>query len=435
MDKMMDNPWFLRIVSLLFAVLLYITVQNELEGNQVNTIGISVESIQDVPVQVYYDDDNLVVTGAPDTVTLNIEGPSNLVLSAQTMQDYTVFLDLRELPLGQHEVEVQYENLPERLNVRTDPRTVTVTIEELITEEFAVEPDMNERLLADNYVVKSTNVEPNRVTVTGARSIVEAISFVKATVSGEQGLNESFTQEARVRVLDRDLNKLDVVIEPEVVNVLVEIEQYSKEVPIVLEQTGSPQDGVTINSITSTVSTMRVFGPRSVVDALEEIPVRVNVSQIEESGTVDVEVEVEAPEGIDRVGRDTVPVTINATVAAPENEAEQVLEDDTSVNTPPEDTEDGVTSRTFQNVPIVIAGLAEEWSSTFAIPSDGVVNVTATGSESQINELTAEDVQVRIDAGTVDEEGEFTLPIEVEGSDVATWVAELSQATITVART
>lgn len=433
MDKMMDNPWFLRIVSLLFAVLLYITVQNELEGNQVNTIGTSVESIQDVPVQVYYDDDNLVVTGAPDTVTLNIEGPSNLVLSAQTMQDYTVFLDLRELPLGQHEVEVQYENLPERLNVRTDPRTVTVTIEELITEEFAVEPDMNERLLADNYVVKSTNVEPNRVTVTGARSIVEAISFVKATVSGEQGLNESFTQEARVRVLDRDLNKLDVVIEPEVVNVSVEIEQYSKEVPIVLEQTGSPQDGVTINSITSTVSTMRVFGPRSVVDALEEIPVRVNVSQIEESGTVDVE--VEAPEGIDRVGRDTVPVTINATVAAPENEAEQVPEDDTSVNTPPEDMEDMVTSRTFQNVPIVIAGLAEEWSSTFAIPSDGVVNVTATGSESQINELTAEDVQVRIDASTVDEEGEFTLPIEVEGSDVATWVAELSQATITVART
>ena len=433
MDKMMDNPWFLRIVSLLFAVLLYITVQNELEDNQVNTIGTSVESIQDVPVQVYYDDDNLVVTGAPDTVTLNIEGPSNLVLSAQTMQDYTVFLDLRELPLGQHEVEVQYENLPERLNVRTDPRTVTVTIEELITEEFAVEPDMNERLLADNYVVKSTNVEPNRVTVTGARSIVEAISFVKATVSGEQGLNESFTQEARVRVLDRDLNKLDVVIEPEVVNVSVEIEQYSKEVPIVLEQTGSPQDGVTINSITSTVSTMRVFGPRSVVDALEEIPVRVNVSQIEESGTVDVE--VEAPEGIDRVGRDTVPVIINATVAAPENEAEQVLEDDISVNTPPEDTEDVVTSRTFQNVPIVIAGLAEEWSSTFAVPSDGVVNLTATGSESQINELTAEDVQVRIDASTVDEEGEFTLPIEVEGSDVATWVAELSQATITVART
>ncbi len=69
MDKMMDNPWFLRIISLLFAVLLFISVQNELEGNQINAVGTSSESIQDVPVEVYYDDDNLVVTGAPETLS------------------------------------------------------------------------------------------------------------------------------------------------------------------------------------------------------------------------------------------------------------------------------------------------------------------------------------------------------------------------------
>lgn len=431
MDKMMDNPWFLRIISLLFAVLLFISVQNELEGNLINTAGTSVESIPNVPVEVYYDDDNLVVTGAPETVTLNIEGPSNLVLSAQTMQDYTVFLDLRNLTLGQHEVEVQYENLPERVNVRTDPRTVTITIEELITEEFTVEPDMNERLLADNYVVKSTNVEPNRVTVTGARSVIEAINFVKATVSGEQGLNESFEQEAAVRVLDRDLNKLDVLIEPEVVNVSVEIEQYNKEVPIVIEQEGSPGEGITINDVSTAVSTLRIYGTRSAVDALEELVVNVDVSEVEESGTVDLELNV--PEGISSISRETIPITFDVTVEEPEVTLDEgAAEEDPA--TSDEQQEDVSATRTFENVPIVVAGLAEEWSSTFAIPSEGVVNITATGPESQVNELTVADVQVSVDAADITEEGEFTLPITVSGTDTVIWTAELTQATLVVAQ-
>ncbi|PJK16033.1 hypothetical protein CQS04_12430 [Chryseomicrobium excrementi] len=428
MDKMMDNPWFLRIVSLLFAVLLFISVQNELEGNEINAAGTSVESIPNVPLQVYYDDDNLVVTGAPQTVTLKIEGPSNLVLSAQTMQDYTVFIDLRELTLGQHEVEVQYENLPERLEVRTDPQTVTVNIEELITEEFTVEPDMNERLLADNYVVKSTNVEPNRVSVTGARSVIEAISFVKATVSGEEGLDESFTQEARVRVLDRELNKLDVIVEPEVVNVTVEIERYSKEVPIVIEQEGTPPNGVTINSVTSTVSSIRVYGTRTAVDALEALEVNVDVSEIQESGTVDIE--LDKPEGISQFNQETIPVTFDVTVEQPEAEPEGEASNDAAAVDP--EQEDETTTRTFENVPIVVAGLAEQWSSTFAIPSNGVVNLTATGPESKVNDLTVSDVRVSIDASAISAAGEYTLPIAIEGPDTATWVAELDQATIVV---
>ena len=431
MDKMMDNPWFLRIISLLFAVLLFISVQNELEGNQINAVGTSSESIQDVPVEVYYDDDNLVVTGAPETVTLNIQGPSNLVLSAQTLRDYKVFIDLRTMTLGEHEVPIQFENLPERLEVRTDPQTVTVTIEELITEEFSVEPDMNERLLADNYVVKSTNVEPNRVTVTGARSIVEAISFVKATVSGEQGINESFEQQASVRVLDRDLNKLDVIIEPQEVTVSVEIEQYSKEVPITLAQQGTPPEDVTVGDVSTSVSSIRVYGARTTLDALEELEVPVDVSDIRESGTIQVPIEL--PEGVSRASRETIPVRIAVTVEEPEPTPEEEASD-AGINVQEEEEEQDVsTTRTFEDVPIIVSGLAEAWSSTFSVPSEGVVNVTATGPESEINQLTAADVQVEVDASEVSEEGEYSLPLSVTGKDTVTWTAVLTQATLVVA--
>ena len=71
---------------------------------------MTVDVIRDIPVEVYYDDENLVVTGLPKTVNVNIEGPTQLVLSAKVMKDYKVFVDLRELTIGAHRVPISTEN-------------------------------------------------------------------------------------------------------------------------------------------------------------------------------------------------------------------------------------------------------------------------------------------------------------------------------------
>ena len=86
--------------------------------------------------------------------------------------------------------------------------TTARIVEEKITETFKVEPEFNKRLLADDFHVASMDVDPSTIEVTGAKSVIESISFVKATVSGENGVKKSFEQQAKVRVLDRDLNKL-----------------------------------------------------------------------------------------------------------------------------------------------------------------------------------------------------------------------------------
>ena len=90
---------------------------------------------------------------------------------------------------------------------------------------------------------------PSTIEVTGAKSVIESISFVKASVTGDKGINKSFEQQARVRVLDKDLTKLNVTIVPEQVTVKVEISEYSKEVPIVLKSRGVPVTGVTVDAI------------------------------------------------------------------------------------------------------------------------------------------------------------------------------------------
>ena len=52
-------------------------------------------------------------------------------------------------------------------------------------------------------------------------------------------------------MLDRDLNKLDVTIDPEKVKVKVEINEYSRELPIAIQQIGEAQEGVTIDKLSS----------------------------------------------------------------------------------------------------------------------------------------------------------------------------------------
>ena len=70
--------------------------------------------------------------------------------------------------------------------MRIDPAMVNVLIEEKITETFKVEPEFNKRLLAEDFHVANMDVVPSTIEVTGAKSIIESISFVKATVSGEE---------------------------------------------------------------------------------------------------------------------------------------------------------------------------------------------------------------------------------------------------------
>ena len=80
MDKMMDSPWVLRLTSLALAILLFFSVRSEINSNERLTVNMQEDVIRDVPVEVYYDTDNLIVTGIPAVVDVRIKGPSHVVL-------------------------------------------------------------------------------------------------------------------------------------------------------------------------------------------------------------------------------------------------------------------------------------------------------------------------------------------------------------------
>lgn len=320
---MMDNPWFLRITALLLAFLMFFSVKAEEENNNSAASNTMTEVIEDVPLEVYYDDTSLMVSGVPATVDVHITGPNSAVQTILQIMDFTVFVDLRNLALGEHRIRVQTENISEQLGVRIDPTFLDVMIEERVTQEFKIDAELNERLIAEGYVLKSIVADPDTVTVSGPKSVIDSISFVKATVTDEPGLDASVTRDARVRVLANDLTKLDnVTIEPEVVEVEAVIEEYSREVPISLLQTGTAPEGITVDEIETDVDTVKISGPQNVVDAIEEYEVEVNISGVTLTDT-SIEVDLAAPEGTSSVDPVNiivdVDISVDETVLIPEN--------------------------------------------------------------------------------------------------------------------
>ncbi|MEI4770580.1 CdaR family protein [Psychrobacillus sp. FJAT-51614] len=425
MDRMMDSPWFLRIIALTLAVLLFVSVKTG-EGTSSSTSGTQIDVLRDVPVEVYYDDENSVVTGVPETVTVNIEGPTQVVLSAKMMKDYKLFIDLRKLTYGEHRVAISSENFSDKLKVRIDPVYVDVNIEEKISKEFRVDPEMNEGLLAENYIVKSYEVEPKMVTITGAKSIINSIGYVKATIVGDPGITKSFDKEASVRVLDRDLNKLDVIVDPKQVQVKVNIEEHSKEVPIVLRQKGSPKQDVTINGLTTNVETIRLFGPRNILDRFNQLTVDVDISKLEKSGDLDVKLAI--PDGVTRMSLDKIKVTADVTPApVTEPPAESPpAEEETKEESVPTDSE-----KSFEQVAVEVRGLSDELASDFKTPTNGLVTVTAKGTREELDKINKSNIALYVEAQNA-KVGENTFPIKMDAPTDVQWEMSASEVKITV---
>ena len=421
MDKLLDSPWLLRLTALFLAILLFYTVK-DLEKVNKNTTVPEMEVIRDIPVEVYYDDENLIVSGVPATVTMSVEGPSNIVKTAKLFKDFELFIDLTSLPLGEHEVEIEHENVSEKLQTRIEPAKIKVLIEEKVTETFRVEPEFNERLLAEGYNVAKMEAHPKTIEVTGAKSVIESINFVKATVSANPDVKESFEQDATVRVLDKDLNKLEVAIIPEMVKVSVEIQENAKEVPIVINEIGSPPAGVIINSITPEFDKITLSGPNRILNELDSFPVDVDLSKVKESGTI--EVKLKKPDDIFQLSFTTLKIEVEVA-------EEEVIEDVDEGVDRGQGEETDETAR-VEDVLIVVKGLDEQFKSTFIQPANGTITLLVKGKPNQINQLKKSDFTVIVDATSVDRVGEYEYPIDVNGPPQVEWELSLTEATLKI---
>ncbi|PLS10380.1 CdaR family protein [Neobacillus cucumis] len=415
MDKLFDNPWFIKILALLLAVLLYSSVPHT--GNKLTDVNVPGEQttavLNDIPVKVYYDTENLVVSGIPDTVDMTIKGPITHVQSAKALKNFEVYVDLTNAKIGKQKVKLKIRNLSDKLKATLKPASVNVTVQEKISKEFRVEAEFNSGQIADGYSAGQPVVEPNKVKITGAKSDIDRITYVKATFEANGKLKGTMTKEAQIQVLDKKLNKLNVMIQPETVNVTIPIKTNSKTVPINIVKKGTPPDGVTIESIELDETEAKITGSEDVLKSAESVRVEVDLSKITENTTLTLPVIIS--NGITKV----TPQLVKATVVV--KKEEQKTEQKTA----------SIEQKTISGIPLQIQGLADNYKAEINDPTNQTVELLVNGPSEVLTGLGPDDFKAFIDLSSL-AEGDHDVKIQVTGPTDVQWTPDKSAAKITI---
>lgn len=407
MDKWLKSPWFIRVLSFLLTLLLFASVYLD-EGNTRSDSTFFSEgnselaTMNNIPLQVNMDEEKYVVKNVPESVTVAIEGPNSVVTKTMRQKNFDVFVNLEDLQPGTHTVPIQASGLANQLSVHIEPENIEISLEERLTEAFQVETDfINRQSLEEGYSIGEAKVNPGEVEITGSQSEVSKVSLVKAIVS-VAGENETFMKkEAPVKVYDEQGNELNVFVEPSTVQVEVPIIPPHKEVPVEIQPQGELPEGLSLNSIQAEPSSVQVYAPNDVLENINSINHSgIDLSQIQEDTTLTLDVPL--PSNASKVE----PTTIEAIV-----DIENTIE------------------RTLNNVEVVVENLQEDQSITFINPEDQTVNITLTGSESALENISVEDFNVSIDVQDV-EDGESSIPIEVEGPENLDWQLSNEEADV-----
>jgi YbbR domain-containing protein len=292
-DNFVESKWFVRIVAFLLAFLLYMTV-NFADFEAVQQAGDSgldtTEVLTNVPVKTYYDTENLYVSGIPEQVRVELSGPKSIIESTKRLRNFELTLDLTDYEIGEHRVAIKHKNFSEKLDVSILPASVDVMIEERVITSRKVTPEFNDSALAEGYQVDNVTVAPREVKVTGSESDIDKIAFVRTALTGEDEISEETTATAAVQVLDGDLNKLDVKVEPATVQVSISVKNPSKKVSLNAVSKGIPAENVTITSLEPNVEEITIYGKESALEELKEFSLPVDVSGVTKDTTLTVPV-------------------------------------------------------------------------------------------------------------------------------------------------
>ncbi|WP_031540061.1 MULTISPECIES: CdaR family protein [unclassified Bacillus (in: firmicutes)] len=425
-NHVIGKNWFTKVLSLAFALLLFSYVYDPNESStDVNVPSDSETAIlEDIPVTVYYDTENVVVTGIPKTVTVTLKGPTVHIQQAKLKKDFEVYVNLANAELGSKNVPLQIKDLSEKIKATIDPETIKVTLKEKVTEEFTVEAEYSSSSIEDGYAAGTAKVEPKTVKVTGAKDDIEKIAYVKANVNLDGNINESVSQQAKVSVLDSSLNKLNVQVEPETVQVNIPVKRTSKTVPINIVEQGTPPENITIDSITLDKKEVTISAPEDILKEVDSTRVEVDLSKIEKDEELTLPVIIS--NGVTAVDPKLVKVTVKVTATEEQQDADEENQDSEEAA-----AAEKIETKTVSSIPITVQGLNSNLEATIENPKSSSTSLRISGEENIIRDLSASDFNLYLDLTGMDD-GKHEVPITVDGPEDIEWELAIDTASVSI---
>ena len=383
----------LLFVSLFLALVVFILFdQKTLMFNDT-----SAEVLKDQKVEDVYNEEAYVVEGLPDKVDITLMGSRSDLFIAKQSTASKVTVDLTGLKPGTHKVNIEYMRPNDSVEYSVNPSVATVNIYPKVSESKTLTTDLlNQDSLDAKLIVDNVTPEVDKVVIKGAEDENAVNSLTKvATVKALVDVSSLNNQEAGtvtlkdvpLKAYDSNGNSLDIEIVPSKIEVSVDLSSPSKTVPIRVVPKGDITFGKAISSITLSDNNVTVYGPQSVLDDLEYVPVDVDVDGLKDDR--EYKLELEKPKGVKSMSVNNVTAQITLGTS---------------------------TDKDINNINIDVRNLNENYSVQGLSQNDIQVTVNVKGVESVLNNLTAEDITAYIDLKDYTP-GEYEVEVNVEGTD------------------
>ena len=388
-DRMITKKSTLIVVSLVIAFLTFVFIDQE------SSIMIDqyAEILYDQPVTAVYNEELYVVEGLPEAVDITLVGQRRHIFLAKQSPSKGVSVDLTGLKPGNHKVVLKYAQRLKSLDYKLDPSTVTVTIYEKVSETRSLTYDVLHRDSLDSKLyISDIELDRDNVIVKGAEYKLEKVASVKALVDVNNIPNpkagEITLKDVPLVAYDADGKILDVEIVPKTVSAKITITSPSKEVPVKIVPKGSLAFGRSIKSITSSVSSVTVYGEQEAVDKIEQLEVEIDVKGLEKDK--EFHVTLKKPSGITELSSKTLTVKVKI---------------------------DNSITREFDDISISTENLDSKYSVQALSDEDSKVTVVVSGSEDIVNEVDASSIRAYIDLKDYGV-GEHEVEVKVTGDDL-----------------
>ncbi|PEH07750.1 hypothetical protein CP354_07175 [Lactobacillus sp. UMNPBX3] len=231
------RKWFLRIISLILALFLFMYVnggksgflrQNTRNNNQSSALMSNKSVTLRMPLDVTIDNNKYIVSGYPQYVKVKVTGPSALVTTTSNTQNFKVYADLSDLTPGKHRVKLKTSGLNSELTSKIEPQYINVNIQPRKTITMKVTIRLSTRDLDNGYKLGRPHSDIQTVQVTGSRDEVNKVNRIVAFVAIPHDAKDNIARQVTLQAIDRNGQTLNVVISPTTTNVSIPISAGSQ---------------------------------------------------------------------------------------------------------------------------------------------------------------------------------------------------------------
>ncbi len=402
-EKIFTNRQSLVVLSLVFALLTFYAIDQK----HITLVDNSAEVLYEQKVTANFNEALYVVEGIPDSVDITLVGRRWDVYLAKQYPIDGVTLDLTGYRPGSYAVGFKYEQAVSSVEYKIDPSTVNIRIYDKISVTKEISTDIiHKDSLDSKLTIDNIALDRDNVIVKGASHQLEKIAIVKAIVDINKISNIKVGSlslpEVPLIAYDTDGNKIDIEIVPAKVSATIKITSPSKDIPIKLIAKGET-DGVAIRELTTTTTTVKVYGSQEVLDGIEFLPVNVDVDGVK--ADKEYSINLVKPTGIREISVKTI--TVNLKV-------------------------DNIISKDIENIPINTKNLGSGYKAQAIGEQSNVITVIVRGSKEVIEALDKATIEAYVDLSGLGV-GEHSVEVKVNGSDTKlTYVSRTKEIKIKI---